>query len=101
MGSEEAWRTLGAAGVPLGLRSGVGRFDDGQVTQALAVVRGRTNSDEAPLLAWLWALRSHWADKFTALGLEGDFVAVKARCTDWNRVLKLRRIALSRLAEMI
>jgi hypothetical protein len=63
--------------------------------------RTRARSLRRSANAWLGALRRHWPDAFArVLGPDGD--ASIARCTsgalDWNRYLKLRRIATENLA---
>lgn len=53
--------------------------------------------------AWIAAWRSHWSDAASAaLGVAADAVAAAARtaCPDPGRHLKLRRIAIARLADI-
>ena len=57
-----------------------------------------------PMLAWLRALLLHWPSRFRELaGPEGErlIAELEARLFDPNRYLKLRRIAIENLAELL
>lgn len=61
-------------------------------------------SRREPLLAWLKAWKHHWPDQFQrTLGSIGDrcLAKLEAAPTDPNRYLKLRRIAVENLSNLL
>ena len=64
----DAWKTLEAAGVPIGaLRAPPSSLDREAVRHALAALEGGPEShSREPLLAWLRAWRHHWPASFDA-----------------------------------
>lgn len=103
----EPWLLLERAGVPLGALRAAGRgFDDGAIRSAVSrVIEAELAQPEREaLLAWLRGFRHHWADRFARVfGSEGDrwIAALEAAPFDPDRYLKLRRIAIENLANLI
>lgn len=97
------------AGVPEGaIRPGSGWLDREGVRQAIHdLARGLEAIEPRqvePLLAWLRGWRHHWPGSFAATaGSEGEalIAQLEARGPDWNRYLKLRRIALENLSRAL
>lgn len=95
-------------GLPLGPpRPGPQQLPDAAVIRA--AVESIAGSPDAlpararePLLAWLRAWRRHWPTRYRrVLGSAGDELADRLGArpdVDWNRYLKMRRIAAENLA---
>ncbi len=105
---DEAWEQLIEMGLPDGAphRRAAACFSDERVREALASIDlDRLDpSRREPLLAWLRGYRHHWPTRWAAeLGPAGDALieAIEALGIDDNRYLKLRRIAIAHLAELI
>jgi hypothetical protein len=99
-----AWKTLMAAGVPLGaIRPPQRRWDLARVSRAVRAIASQplTTSESEALFAWLRAFEHHWPTTFDeVLGASGRKLARKLlpAVTDDNRYIKLRRIAIENLS---
>jgi hypothetical protein len=104
----DAWDRLIEMGLPDGAphRRDPRAFSDQAARAALssiAVDKIETSRRE-PLLAWLRGYRHHWPDRWTremgGLG-ETKIAELERLPIDENRYLKLRRIAIANLAQLI
>lgn len=105
-----AWEVLERAGVPFG-HTGPSRPEIEDFAAVSAAAREVLASPEAlsprqrvSLLAWLRAWASGWPASFReAFGEEGDALLVQAAdgVDDADRYLKLRRIALEKLSQVL
>jgi hypothetical protein len=84
------------------------RFDDAELRAALSSLQGRAvgldQTSRELLLAWLRGLRDHFPTRYgTLLGDAGArlIAALEETELDPGRVIKLRRIAIERLARLI
>jgi hypothetical protein len=97
------------AGVPDGpVRPAPARLDRRRVAGAIHDLARDAASVESrqvePLLAWLRGWRRHWPASFAAsLGPDGERLIerLEARGFDRDRYLKLRRIAVENLSELL
>ncbi len=106
---DEAWRILTEAGLPDGaLRPAPVTLDAQRLRGALEEVTSGLDQLETRQLellqAWLKGWRHHWPRRFTEiLGRAGDrcYHQVAHAAVDANRYLKLRRIAIENLAQVL
>ncbi len=102
----EAWQILRDGGLPLAIeRSGVTRTP-GELAIAMraAIAEAPQGRDAEALAAYVFAWHQHWPASFESeLGSDTDAVVGWAarNAIDENRYLKLRRIALENLAEVL
>lgn len=103
----DAWKRLCELGVPAGAIRPVPRGPpaSGELRALVARVLDELPEDgEAPLYAWLCALRQHWPTAFERelgdLGRAAEARVAKGGA-DLDRYLKLRRIALANLAGLV
>ena len=103
----DAWEVLGRGGLPLHAdRSGAIPSPAEMAEAALRLIAAPELSEREreSLGAWLRAWKAHWATSF-----DDAFAAEAPRVLDWaedatpdaNRYLKLRRIAIARLAGIL
>jgi hypothetical protein len=100
------WNALAEAGLPLQAadRRRPGSIDWARVRSQVgfAVIDAQADAWlREPLLAWLRGFRQHWPDAFgVRLGETGEsaIARLEACQVDWNRYLKLRRIAIENLS---
>jgi hypothetical protein len=102
----EAWKVLASAGLPLGHSEGATRFDDASVRKHLQAVIAAgvpaCGPERDALAAWLGALCDHFPGRAARLGSDLPALAENLRGgVDPGRYVKLRRIALERLAGLI
>jgi len=104
----DAWERLIEMGLPGGApyRRDPRAFSDGVAREALAAIDVPTidPARREPLLAWLRGFRHHWRERWTAeLGALGEskIAELERSPIDVNRYLKLRRIAIANLAQLI
>jgi hypothetical protein len=107
---DEAWQVLMDAGLPLAgvRRPSTGQIRRDKVSWALAEISvGAAVLDTSRrdcLFAWLRAFRHHWPDRFAqVLGTRGETVLrqLAPHVSDTNRYIKLRRIAVENLANLL
>lgn len=102
-----AWKVLVAAGVPLGAPTPASgdRFVDTEVRAALAMVLQRpvpSERERDALAGWAGALRAHFPARAAGvLADAADALARLAEGVEAGRYLKLRRVALGRLARLV
>ncbi len=104
----DAWERLIEMGLPDGAphRRDPSAFSDEAaraVLSAIAVEKIETSRRE-PLLAWLRGYRHHWPDRWaTEMSSIGDtkIDELERLPIDTGRYLKLRRIAIANLAQLI
>ena len=102
----DPWQILRAGGVPLALPASDRRVEAKDLAAATrAVIEAQpTGRDAEALAAWLFAWQHHWPQSFAA-ALADDATAVVEwagrHIVDANRYLKLRRIALENLAQLL
>ena len=101
-----AWQILRDGGLPLDLPSSGVAPGAGELAAALrsAIGQGPSGRDAEALAAFVFAWHQHWPASFAdALGVDGAAVLAWAaeHAIDDNRYLKLRRIALERLANVL
>lgn len=102
----DAWQILCDGGLPLAApRSGATPGED-EIASAVrdAIARQPAGRDAEALAAFVYAWRQHWPRSFAdALGADAEAVLewAQAHAGDDNRYLKLRRIALERLANVL
>lgn len=97
------WQVLRDAGVPLALPQSGHRPSALEIRDAVrAVIATPLDAREREALAsWLLAWRHGWPTSFAALLDAGVEDWARAQLTDPNRYLKLRRIAMERLASLL
>jgi hypothetical protein len=104
-----AWSLLCAAGLPDGpLRPAPSSLAEAQLASAVQLV-GRSLAQvpehrRDALLAWLSAFHHHWRLSFDrVLGADGASLLRELRmgCSDANRFIKLRRIAIENLSGVL
>jgi hypothetical protein len=104
-----AWSLLCASGLPDGpLRPAPRSLAEAQLASAVQLV-GRSLSQvpehrRDALLAWLAAFHHHWRVSFDRmLGADGELLLLELRigCSDANRFIKLRRIAIENLSGVL
>ena len=104
---EGAWKTLEAAGLPMGApRPSPSAIDFPAVRRALSELDPGALDDvrRTALAAWLEAWKRHWPSRFEReLGETGEALRRKLRdgLQDENRYLKLRRIAVENLSSAL
>ena len=102
----EVWQILRDGGLPLAIeRSGVTRTAcELAIATRAAIAETPRGRDAEALSAFVFAWQQHWPASFaTELGLDaGAVIEWAARAAiDANRYLKLRRIALENLAQVL
>jgi hypothetical protein len=102
----EVWQILRDGGLPLAMpRTGQTRTAAELAAAACAAIAEQpTGRDADALAAFVRAWRQHWPSSFAAaLGERGAAVLAwaDAHVGDANRYLKLRRIALENLAQVL
>lgn len=102
----EVWQILRDGGLPLAIeRSGVTRTPrELAIATRAAIAEAPRGRDAEALSAFVFAWHQHWPASFaTELGLYAEGVVEWAArtVTDANRYLKLRRIALENLAQVL
>jgi hypothetical protein len=102
----DPWQILRDGGLPLATQSSGSRRSANELACAAreAITSNPNGRDAEALAAFLLAWHQHWATSFTAEYLaDADVVLAWARdhATDDNRYLKLRRIALENLANVL
>jgi hypothetical protein len=101
----DPWQVLMDAGLPDGaIRPPPRTLDAARARDAVREVVGSPDLDVAPLFAWLRAWQQHWGTSFEAtFGAEGVEIVerLRARLKDESRYLKLRRIAIENLANVL
>jgi hypothetical protein len=102
----EAWKVLAAAGLPLNHSEDGSRFDDASVRKQLQAVIAQgvpaCGPERDALAAWLGALCDHFPKRAARLGSDLPALVENLRAgVDPGRYVKLRRIALERLAGLI
>ncbi|CAN5900183.1 hypothetical protein BH11MYX2_BH11MYX2_35420 [soil metagenome] len=102
----EVWQILRDGGLPLAIeRSGVTRTPSELAIATLAAIAEAPHGRDAEALAaFVFAWHHHWPASFaTELATDAEAVVGWAarNATDENRYLKLRRIALENLAQIL
>jgi len=107
---DDPWEVLVANGLPEGpIRPApLGPVDDNRLRAAIAAIAEPSADLDTwhvePLLAWLRGFKHHWPERFaTTLGPAGEacLARLAALPADPNRYLKLRRIAIENLANIL
>jgi hypothetical protein len=102
----DAWQTLRDGGLPLAIEGAGTRPDTATLAASArdAIARQPRGRDAEALAAWLIAWRDHWPTSFRSCFV-ADLEAVEAwaerHASDAGRRVKLRRIALERLAAVL
>jgi len=100
---DAAWQILCDAGVPLAVaRSGRRPTADELAGAARsAIAQAPTGRDAEALAAFLFAWQHHWPDSFGGRLGDAELAWAAHQLPDDNRYLKLRRIAIERLATLL
>ena len=103
----KAWQILRDAGLPLAIQgTGRGAPDREALASSIreAIAEAPTGRDAEALAAFIFAWHHHWPPSFAAsLGKDGDAVLAwaAANTLDAGRYIKLRRIAIANLSQIL